>query len=78
MATIQVRDLPEETYEVIRRRARSQGRSIQSYMREWIVEMASTPTKAEGLDRIAAVAERYGEADITADEITDHVRAERR
>jgi plasmid stability protein len=59
MATIQIRDLPEEAYEVIRRRARAEGRSIQSYMREQVIEMASTPTAREALaaleERLAAV-----------------------
>ena len=32
MALIQIRDVPEETYETIRRRARAAGQSIQAYM----------------------------------------------
>ncbi len=33
MATIQIREIPEDAYEVIRKRTRADGRSIQSYMR---------------------------------------------
>ncbi len=55
MATIQIRELPEEAYEVIRRRARAEGRSIQSYMRERVIEMSETPTAREA---IAALEER--------------------
>lgn len=47
MATIQIRELPEETYETIRLRARAAGQSIQAYMRDQIVHMASRPTKDE-------------------------------
>ncbi|MBA3489356.1 MAG: antitoxin, partial [Longispora sp.] len=34
MATIQVRDLPEEVAETFRSRAERQGQSLQTYMRE--------------------------------------------
>jgi len=49
MATIQIRDIPEDAYEVIRKRARAAGRSIQSYMRDWVVEFAGHPTTDEVL-----------------------------
>lgn len=49
MATIQIREIPESAYEVIRRRARASGRSIQSYMREVIVDFARRPTTEEAL-----------------------------
>jgi len=47
MATIQIRELPEAAYETIRRRARAAGQSIQNYMRDQVVEMASRRTKDE-------------------------------
>lgn len=47
MATIQVREIPESAYETIRKRARASGRSIQSYMRDIIVDLASRPTTEE-------------------------------
>lgn len=47
MATIQIRELPEDAYETIRRRARAAGQSIQSYMRDQVVELASRRTKDE-------------------------------
>ena len=30
MATIQIRDIPEDAYETIRRRAKAEGKSLQS------------------------------------------------
>lgn len=49
MATIQIRDIPESAYEVIRKRARASGRSIQSYMRDVVVDLAGRPTTEEVL-----------------------------
>lgn len=49
MATIQIREIPEDAYEVIRKRARAAGRSIQSYMRDWVIDFASHPTTEEVL-----------------------------
>lgn len=47
MATIQVRDIPENDYEVLRRRARDAGQSIQAYMRDRVRELARRPTADE-------------------------------
>lgn len=47
MATIQIRDLPEDAYETIRLRARAAGQSIQAFMRDRVIEMARRPTKDE-------------------------------
>ena len=54
MAIIQIRDVPEETYEVIRRRARKAGQSIQAYMRARVIELAAQPTPAEVIAEIEA------------------------
>lgn len=52
MATIQIREIPEDAYEVIRKRARVAGRSIQSYMRDWVVDFAFQPTPEEALQSL--------------------------
>ena len=49
MATIQVRDLPDDVAEVYRRRAEAAGRSLQSYMREQLIAGAQRRDKAEVL-----------------------------
>lgn len=50
MATIQVRDIPDETYAQFRRQARAAGQSLQAYMLEQLVELARTRArKAEML-----------------------------
>jgi plasmid stability protein len=76
MATVQIREIPEDSYEVIRRRARSAGRSIQSYMRDWIVDFAAHPTTEEALAamesaRAASETEGATRASILADLAAD-------
>lgn len=76
MATIQIREVPEEAYEVIRKRARAAGMSIQTYMRDWVVGFAARPTTEEALatmDDVLAASDTPGAnrasilADIAAD-----------
>ena len=55
MATIQIREIPEDAYEVIRKRARAKGRSIQSYMREVVIDFAYLPTTEEVLVELESV-----------------------
>lgn len=78
MATIQVRELPEESYEVLRRRARRAGQSLQAYMRDQLVELAGRPTKAEAVERIEAVLAGTTGGELTAASILEDVAAERR
>lgn len=47
MATIQVRDLPDDVAETYRRRAEAAGKSLQSYMREQLISVARRRDKAE-------------------------------
>jgi plasmid stability protein len=47
MATIQVRDVPDEVAETYRRRAEASGRSLQSYMRDYLIQGAGQRSKAE-------------------------------
>jgi plasmid stability protein len=62
VATIQIRDIPEETYETIRLRARAAGQSIQAYMRDQVIAMAAQPTKEEVIADIEAVLAEEGTA----------------
>ena len=54
MALIQIRDVPEDVYETIRRRARRNGQSIQKYMLAQITEAA----RQDDLDEVFAEIER--------------------
>jgi len=47
MATIQVRNIPEEVHRVYRIRAAEAGQSLQEYLRAQLVEFAGLSTPAE-------------------------------
>ena len=78
MATIQVREIPEETYEILRRRARRAGQSIQAYMREQVIAMASRQTKEEAIAVIEATLRRAGVAGPSPESILEDIAAGRR
>ncbi|MGH2733134.1 MAG: FitA-like ribbon-helix-helix domain-containing protein [Actinomycetota bacterium] len=78
MATIQVREIPEDAYEVLRRRARRAGQSIQAYMRDQVVAMAARPTKEEAIAAIESTLKRAGIADPSPGSIVEDLAADRR
>jgi plasmid stability protein len=79
MATIQIREIPEDTYEVLRRRARGRGQSIQAYMREQVLAMAARPSKEEALESIESTLERQAADGLTTPEsIVADLAADRR
>jgi antitoxin FitA len=78
MATIQIREIPEDAYEVIRKRARAHGRSIQSYMRDWVVDFASRPTTEEALAALQEALASSDAAGATRESILADLAADRR
>lgn len=78
MATIQVRELPEESYEVLRRRARRAGMSLQAYLRDQLVSLAARPTKQEAIERVERVLSNFSEHDPSREELIGDLHAERR
>jgi len=58
MALIQIRDVPEDVYETIRRRARRAGQSIQAYMLARTIELGRRPTPSEVLADLETDLER--------------------
>lgn len=78
MATIQIRDIPEEAYEVIRLRARAAGQSIQAYMRHLVLEQTARPSKREAMAAISAALADHPPSRLTVDQIVDDVHVERR
>lgn len=78
MPTIQVREIPVKTYEVIRHRAQAEGKSMQAYMRDLLIELTARPTKAEAAEAIERALARYGGAGKSAEEIVALVHADRR
>ncbi|MCO1575052.1 hypothetical protein M8C13_04670 [Crossiella sp. SN42] len=59
MATIQIRDVPDETYEALRKRAQVAGMSLQAYMREELIQLVNRRTKDEVMDVIEAMHAQY-------------------
>jgi len=51
MPSVQIKDVPEETHAVLRRRAAEAGQSLQEYLRARLVAEASRPTVDEVLNR---------------------------
>jgi plasmid stability protein len=51
MPSIQIKDVPDETHAVLRRRAAAARQSLQEYLRGRLIEEASAPTLEEVLDR---------------------------
>ena len=60
MATIQIRDISEDAYEVIRRRARAAGQSIQAYMKRQVEQMANEPDDSDLLADLERFVEAHG------------------
>jgi len=52
MATIQVKNVPEDTHRVLRQRAAVANQSLQEYLRSRLIAEADQPTLDEVLDRI--------------------------
>jgi antitoxin FitA len=78
MATIQVREIPEDLYEVLRRRARRAGQSLQAYMHDQVVALAQRPSKEEAIEEIEAVLNRTAHRSFTSAGILADLAAERR
>lgn len=51
MPSIQIKDVPEETHAVLRRRAAAAHQSLQEYLRSRLIDEARAPTLDEVLDR---------------------------
>jgi plasmid stability protein len=69
MATVQIRDLPDQAYEILRTRARDRGQSLQAYMRDLVIDLAFTPTKVEVLAEISASLGKDGGLVVDRDEL---------
>jgi plasmid stability protein len=51
MPSIQIKDVPEETHTVLRRRAAAANQSLQEYLRSRLIAEAGGPTLEEVLER---------------------------
>ena len=51
MTSVQIKDVPEHTHAVLRRRAAAAHQSLQEYLRARLIEEASSPTLEEVFER---------------------------
>ena len=73
MPSVQIKDVPEQTHAVLRRRAAEAHQSLQEYLLGRLVDEASRPTLDEVLDRAGS---RAGGA-VTLTEASDLIRFDR-
>ncbi|MGW4030573.1 FitA-like ribbon-helix-helix domain-containing protein [Streptomyces sp. NPDC004838] len=70
MATVHVRDVPEDDLRTLKVRAAGAGQSLQSYLLQMIKSEASLLTPAEIAEEARSIAAR---GQVTADDITEAI-----
>jgi plasmid stability protein len=73
MPSIQIKDVPAETHDVLRHRAAAAHMSLQEYLRSWLIAEAARPTLAEVLSRAAG---RTG-GTVSLEDAVETIRADR-
>ncbi len=73
MKNIQIRNVPEKTHKVLRRRAAAAGMSLQEYLLGMVNEAAVRPSVEEVLQRV----ERRNGAALSTNEIVATLRRDR-
>lgn len=79
MSTIQVKDVPDDVAETLRRRAGAAGQSLQAYMRQHLIDVARRPTKSEYImiiEEQIASSEAPGATAESIDEVLREARGE--
>ena len=77
MATIQVRNIPEDVHRVYRVRAAEAGQSLQEYLRSHLIEFASTATPAEIVAEVEREIVREGTEGLSTTSAADVIRRDR-
>ena len=79
MATIQIRDIPDDIHEALQKRARAAGQSLQAYMREQLVELERRRARRDMvLTEMADILKADGGPGMTVDEILEARDVDRR
>lgn len=74
--SVTIRDLPNETRDILAARAARSGRSLQEYLSHELRQLAGRPSVAEALTLTRERAKHF--PPITSDEIVDDLDADRR
>lgn len=77
MATIQVRNVPEDVHHTYKRRAAAAGMSLQEYLRAELIATARTSTPAEIVTEVEEELRRAGEEGFATASSARYVRADR-
>ena len=77
MATIQIRDVPDDVHRVHRRRAAEAGMSLQEFLLAELVESARTRTPAEIIDEVTRQLEATGGEGFSPTSSTELIRNDR-
>ncbi len=77
MATIQVRNIPEDVHRVYRVRAAAAGQSLQEYLRSHLIEFAATATPAEIVAEVESEIAREGPDGFSTVPAADVIRQDR-
>lgn len=77
MATIQIRDVPEDVHAELRTRAAAAGLSLQEYLRAELITSARTTTPAQLAAEIEAEHRTRGDAGYSTRGSADLIRADR-
>lgn len=77
MATIQVRDVPEDVHLAYRRRAAMAGMSLQEYLRAELTRNARTTSPAELVAEVVQRLSGEGEGGFARASSAAHIRADR-
>ena len=79
MATIQIRDVPDDAYQLIHSQARARGQSLQAYMRQQIIQMVGGEAhKTAALLRLEEFLRDEGPLGLEPAELVAHLDADRR
>lgn len=77
MTSITIRDVPDETRDLLAARARRAGQSMQQFLLRELVVLAESQAQEEWFDRLRESVVRRGTA-VSADQILDAVHGDRR
>ena len=78
MPTIQIRNVPPEAYEALRRQAKKEGKSLQSYMHEKVTQLAKLSNKKEMLAAYRARLMKNPPVNVSAESIVADIHEGRR
>ena len=74
MPSIQIKNVPPEVHQILRRRAAEEGMSLQEYLLAKLTEEARQPTPKEFWERVG---QRTGGGRMSLKEAVEYIRADR-